>query len=544
MKPFILLLAILAGACGKPSITSLDPNSGPPHSIVKINGNSLGSTILWNADQPQPLTLPGALFGGGYFSVPNVPGGVYQVGLKRGSESSGLVPFTVTPAGNFPNPSITHLSTMFTETAGADSVRFILFVQGPNLDIGAKIKINNVDHSSSLWRVLMYNSAGHQPSTLKYPIQHYAMIFTSYKAKIGDNLTVSVTNNDLRVSNNLPFRVPAVAQWDSDGDGLLDTWEENGYDADNNGSIDCDLPKLGANKYIYDLFVEVDFMDGKNGTPDKIPHTDSWAIVEDAFRNSPFINLMLGIQGVQIHIDRGNNTFQDLQGNSFAIPASEQRGGQILPFSDYIRMDNAAAVGMQEGETVVNFYTLKGNSFVPARRPIFHYCIFANAHGHTPGSSGRGEIFGNDFFVTLTNNSLASPTRSAGTFMHELGHNLNLRHGGDEDNSRKPNHRSIMSYYTFGGQPYQFNGVDTNCDRTPDGVFDYSHGLFIDLNETALIETIGICDGEGIDWNGDGNIQNNSVSVNLDGTNATLLTDHNNWGAIRFDFTKSAESND
>ena len=66
------------------------------------------------------------------------------------------------------------------------------------------------------------------------------------------------------------------------------------------------MPALGANPYVYDIFVETDFMDGETSTdPDKIPAAGTWAIIESAFANSPLINLQFGYQGIQLHIDRG-----------------------------------------------------------------------------------------------------------------------------------------------------------------------------------------------------------------------------------------------
>src|SRR4029453_5184850 len=47
---------------------------------------------------------------------------------------------------------------------------------------------------------------------------------------------------------------------DSDGDGLLDSWEINGLDADRDGMIDVKLPAMGANPNHKDLFVELDWM--------------------------------------------------------------------------------------------------------------------------------------------------------------------------------------------------------------------------------------------------------------------------------------------
>src|SRR6185369_4859250 len=42
----------------------------------------------------------------------------------------------------------------------------------------------------------------------------------------------------------------------------------------------------------------------------------------------------------------------------------------------------------------------------------------------------------------------------AGIVMHELGHNLGLRHGGFEDTNYKPNYLSVMNYAFQGGIHY------------------------------------------------------------------------------------------
>ena len=52
---------------------------------------------------------------------------------------------------------------------------------------------------------------------------------------------------------------------DTDGDGLRDDWEMNGVDADGNGTIDLDLPAMGANPLRKDLFVETDWMGSSLG---------------------------------------------------------------------------------------------------------------------------------------------------------------------------------------------------------------------------------------------------------------------------------------
>jgi hypothetical protein len=64
--------------------------------------------------------------------------------------------------------------------------------------------------------------------------------------------------------------------------------------------------------------------------------------------------------------------------------------------------------------------------------------------------------------------------------MHELGHNLGLRHGGGDDTNFKPNYLSAMNY------TFQTRGV---VWRQP---LDYSRWTLSPLNEAALDETKGI----------------------------------------------------
>ena len=98
-----------------------------------------------------------------------------------------------------------------------------------------------------------------------------------------------------------------------------------------------------------------------------------------------------------------------------------------------------------------------------ARRSVFHYAI--SAHGHDGGVSGvaRG-IPSADLLVTLGAGCALlnggaectlSPMAQAGTLMHELGHNLGLPHGGNDDRQNKPNHLSVMNY------SFQLTGLQT-----------------------------------------------------------------------------------
>jgi hypothetical protein len=140
----------------------------------------------------------------------------------------------------------------------------------------------------------------------------------------------------------------------------------------------------------------------------------------------------------------------------------------------------------------------------------------------------------------------------AGTIMHELGHCLNLQHGGFESYVNfKPNYVSSMNYL------FQFNGLDG------DGAPDYSHGGRPTLDERQLDETAGIgpsaeqvyrlltrgrtqpaisrrsdvrCEQfpDAFDWNGDDAIGTGLVRAdyNSDGFYG-LLRDNDDWAEVR-----------
>jgi hypothetical protein len=86
---------------------------------------------------------------------------------------------------------------------------------------------------------------------------------------------------------------------------------------------------------------------------------------------------------------------------------------------------------------------------------------------------------GFDFCITI----------EAGLFMHELGHNLNLRHGGFEDQNFKPNYISVMNYANQSG--IYFGAVPGSI--VPAGVHvDYSHAALPTLDPNHLDERVGL----------------------------------------------------
>lgn len=158
------------------------------------------------------------------------------------------------------------------------------------------------------------------------------------------------------------------------------------------------------------------------------------------------------------------------------------------------------------------FKTIKNAWADHATGTGWHYCIMGHQYdlgGGPNSSSGYSEIVGDDFIVTLGawSGQVGTPFDRAGTFVHELGHNLGLRHAGGQSESfytqYKPNYASVMTYrcQVLGVRKMNMcSGLVDSCHAAPFRDLDYSHGLLPALDEGALIEANGAGLGA-VDWN-------------------------------------------
>ena len=349
---------------------------------------------------------------------------------------------------------------------------------------------------------------------------------------------------------------------DTDGDGLWDDWERFGIDTNGDGTIDLDLPVLGANPMRKDLFIEIDFMDctiagGDCAAGDNHSHQPKAAAVAaaiQAFANAPVTNPD-GSTGITLHVDVSNAIPHQ---NALNIPGLCFAGGAGIGNFDTVKADPA------------NFGTTN------PRRFAYHHTLFTHQQVTTSTSSGCAELPGNDFQVALggwnvglgdldgdglPDANVGTIQQQAGTLLHELGHNLNLRHGGGDNVNFKPNYLSVMNY------AFQTRGIPPT---DPDGVgpltarIDYSPADLADLNENNLNEPVGIGDGTDntryscpggainvgpaagpIDWNCDGDTTDPSVavSVNQDGTFG-VLSGFDDWANLKFDFQNTGDFDD
>jgi len=545
MKPLspyaIGLLVLLAVGCRPPQLNDLIEDSGPERTLVMVDGsNLLFSSVVWDAGLPTETVIPGGFLGGYMFSVP--PGaslGAHPVALRNGNGTSGTVNFTVTAPLPFGAPRVDHV-TLLGATLSGGQLTPILYVQGANIDVGAVVQVGGADVATVAHRGLHTELYGTDPTVMGYPIYHYVSLLALPGAQTaGGSLTIRVRNLDGQVSDPVTYALPAsLAQLDRDGDRLLDSWEENGYDADGDGVVDVDLPALGAHPLRPDILVEVDVMNSLANPPIATtpgnPGTFDLAI--DMFRRAPVLN-PLGQEGINLVLDTSGTVAFN----------------QTLSFGTII----AGPPG------TTDFFTLKGTNFDNATRDsIYHYAIWGNML--VGGYSGVSDVDfggsenGDDFLISFDDFSAGFQTlrSQVETFVHELGHDLGQRHGGTNHSKYKPNYWSVMSYawQLRSGRSNATRRVRATCSPiywadpaatevngaapgAPNATTDYSHGMGPTLieNDNSLDEPTGVC-GVAVYWNGDLDATDVNLSVDADenGSANDTLVDFSNWRSIDY----------
>jgi len=304
-------------------------------------------------------------------------------------------------------------------------------------------------------------------------------------------------------------------QSDTDGDAISDGDEVI-------GTVDgLDLPAMGLNPLVRNILIEYDWFDD---ALECAPHSHQpTSLIADkvalAFLNAPNVNPD-GSTGIVIIQDYG-------QGGVF-------NQGNLINDNDGV---------LQQGVAGAEFLSHKSNHFASNRNGYFHYTILPHRYNVNSNSSGHAEISGDDLVVSLY--CFNSTNNVANTIFHELGHNLSLRHGGNSNCNYKPNYNSVMNYQ------FQFPGADNNCDGAGNGVLDYSRGLNSPLDESQLDESLGICNAQAIDWNGNSIIDGSGVSADINGdslinncsSDTNQLSDNDDWAQIFFDGISDANRN-
>lgn len=519
----LALLAFMSfigcSGCPKAILNGIQPSAGVPRQILAVDGDRLDfASVVWDAGLGSEATALSTFFSARYFQIPSTAGvGSHPVRLERGGNlSDNTVSVTVNAlSGTWPAPRVEDVGLSRIVASGGSNADVWLTVSVANVDPDATVSVNGVNKPSIFTSAITHDKFNtFDAATFAYPVYHYGLLWVLAEIQpLGSTLNIVVTNKDGQTGSYTYALVSNIADADSDNDGLLDTWETSGYPIPGGGGT-IDLAAMGCDPHRKDILVETDWIAAA------VPNNTIWATIEAVFATAPVLNPN-GSQGISIHIDRG-------QGAPFT------QGGTVL--ANHTTMD----FGVSATPGYVDFYTYKNNAanFDPARLEIFHYGIFGWAR---PGnSSGRGEIWGNDFMVTFAMSGLwGIDIAEVGTFIHELGHNIGLRHGGidnaaiDANLTLKPNQESTMNYR------YQFGGVSTDCNFGSEGIHTYSMGMYRTINEVLVNESIGICNNTALDMNGSSTITTAQMNVNASPSNTSNTDVHRNyneWGNLRLNF--------
>ena len=259
---------------------------------------------------------------------------------------------------------------------------------------------------------------------------------------------------------------------DTDGDGIFDIWEENGIDVDGDGTPELDWDEIGTDfagnpisldPERKDILVEIDYMDCTVEDGDcegsvhvHRPKEQALQNIVDSFDDSPVVN------------PNGNTGV-----NLWVIVDEALRHENVCDFQDNC-FDSIKAIHFGDIED--------SDAVKEARRQVFRYNLWVHDKEPDNSSGGEAELGGNDFINSLGSwtAQVGSTDDQSGSFMHELGHSLNLQHGGVDSVNCKPNYFSVMNYM------WRVQGLD------PYGTYDYSREKLPDLNENSLVEPIGV----------------------------------------------------
>ena len=249
---------------------------------------------------------------------------------------------------------------------------------------------------------------------------------------------------------------------------------------------------------------------------------------------------------------------------------------------------NVANSGTNSGTPVVTD-GIASTTLLDAKKHAYRYILSGHGMG---GPSGWAELLGNDIGLFLGegftgNRNFGDGSTHVGTrgnnleqsasLLHEMGHNLNLKHGGpatllgsttletNADINCKPLYLSVMSYSRI----YSYFFSSTSLHTT-----DFSHGDFVgtDLDEDHLNENLSVTspedetvlwggeDGDGVltiegktintvdtdfDWDHDGGDQDADVAVDINdfgiqgcvSQGGETQQDYDDWANLDFIFT-------
>jgi hypothetical protein len=284
-----------------------------------------------------------------------------------------------------------------------------------------------------------------------------------------------------------PHTVVDVSFEDSDGDGLNDEWEVGGV---REGTEWLDLKSMGADPEHKDLFIQMDSSD-ETKFPDDVLH-DIRLILDNVPISNPD-----GHNGIHLHLDTGPSSVMDTVTNhrwGSLSDAQTLSATDAEHFSSFPGGDCPRGAMPDEGP----IQTLYQRNLKRIRQKVFRYVAVVKYLGpSTDCFSGMNWTIQSKYFVVADFSSTGkfSSPMIVGTFLHELGHSIGLRHGGYEDTNFKPNYQSVMNY------AYQLTGIWAEGQGFGVGSFGFSAvnpAASNQIDETTLDEQTGFPPGSAI----------------------------------------------
>lgn len=311
---------------------------------------------------------------------------------------------------------------------------------------------------------------------------------------------------------------------DTDGDGICDLWETS------TGLLVDFMPPAGSTgagqrfTYSYpcgtdpgqdpqcpspnhkDVYVELDWM--KDPANSHVPLAGVVQGIKDAYAASPVSNPD-GTTGINLHVQYGEwpaSSTSTQQGNTKFHKDSlytNQSTSPTKPGFYRLKEYTFGTVCERFADTTCpadtgtllhinsNYLSTLVKNPLTAKFQVFHYAMVINKRaeiGETT-SSGWAENYGNDHVWSLgaATPVMGNAEQQKAVFMHELGHNFNLDHGGTDIIKNKPNYFSVMN------PVFEFKSPDPT-GKDPCRPLDYSRKAMNTLVENNLSESSGVRD--------------------------------------------------
>lgn len=281
--------------------------------------------------------------------------------------------------------------------------------------------------------------------------------------KPGDSLTAAM-------NVEIQFQMDAV---DSDGDGIPDVWEREGFTTASGESMP--LHRWGADPDRPDVFLQLNWMKsewetlGCNRVNDcgvNVSEFAEFAQCDTSNTNvyRPTRNSLIDLvkkfdeHGVNLWIDAGD-FYTNMRGYT------DRKGGPTEDFEPYYFGEVTDRDELRE----ISSRKLKHNitKLLGDRKAVFRVGVIGDAQNPGNRSSGIGQVKGGSLYVAK-HSGMTNAEQVRNTIMHELGHNLNLGHSGAKSldtpkSDYVPNYKSVMNYL------YQFSYFNYSTETARSG---------------------------------------------------------------------------